>query len=101
MNMTRLLRKDERMTTNDINCAHACKNTCSMLKKAMEREAEFSRYYEELQAVCDYPDVHSFLTDLSNRHRTMMEDIRQKLSQMEARGQILDGVISSFDPAGV
>jgi len=89
------------MNISDINCAHACKNSCSMLKKAMEREAEMSRFYEELTTVCDYPDINSFLMDFSNRHRKMIEDISQKLSQMEARGQVLDGIISSFDPAGV
>ncbi len=89
------------MNTNDINCAHACKNSCAMLKKAIERETELSRFYEELTAVCDYPDIQSFLSDSLNRHRTMIGDIREKLSQMEARGQVLDGIISSFDPAGV
>jgi len=89
------------MNTNDINCAHACKNTCAMLKKAIERETELSGFYEQLIAVCDYPDIQSFLSDSMKRHRRFVEDIREKLSQMEARGHILDGIISSFDPAGV
>jgi len=89
------------MNTNDINCAHACKNTCAMLKKAIERETELSGFYEQLTVVCDYPDIQSFLSDSMKRHRRFVEDIREKLSQMEARGHILDGIISSFDPAGV
>ena len=89
------------MNTNDINCAHACKNSCAMLKKGIERETELSRFYEDLMAVCDYPDIQSFLSDSLKRHRRIIEEIREKLSQMEARGQVLDGIISSFDPAGV
>ncbi len=89
------------MNTNDINCAHACKNSCAMLKKAIERETELSRFYEDLTSVCDYPDVQSFLSDSLKRHRQMIDRIREKLGQMEARGQVLDGIISSFDPAGV
>jgi len=89
------------MNTKDINCAHACKNSCAMLKKGIDLESELTGFYEELSTVCDYPDVQSFLSDFVVRHRKMIGDMREKLNQMEARGQVLDGIISSFDPAGV
>ena len=89
------------MKTNDINCAHACRNTCAMLNGAVERERELTRFYEELMTVCDYPDIQSFLTGFSDQHRKMMEQLREKLNQLEVRGQALDSIIASFDPAGV
>jgi hypothetical protein len=72
-----------------------------MLRKAIERETELLRWYEDLTGVCDYPDVQSFLSDSVKRHQKMIEEISEKLGQMEVRGQVLDGIISSFDPAGV
>ena len=85
----------------EINCAHACRNTCAMLNGAMERERELMGFYEELMAVCDYPDIQSFLTGFSEQHRTMIGQLREKLNQLEARGEALDSIIASFDPAGV
>jgi rubrerythrin len=89
------------MNTNDINCAHACRNTCAMLKSAIAHERDLSMFYEELRAVCDFPDVHAFLMEFSDQHRRMIEQLEEKLRQLEAHGQALDGVIASFDPAGV
>lgn len=89
------------MNTNDINCAHACRNTCAMLKGAVEREKELMKFYEELMTVCDYPDIQSFLTEFSDQHRKMVEQLGEKLNQLEVRGQALDSIIASFDPAGV
>lgn len=89
------------MKTNEINCAHACRNTCAMLNGALERERELMKFYEELTAVCDYPDIQSFLSGFSHQHRVMVDQLREKLSQLEARGQALDSIIASFDPAGV
>ena len=89
------------MNRYDINCAHACKNSCAMLNKAIEFEAELSEFYTKLNEVCNYPDVRTFLEEFVIRHQRMIEDARGKLQQMEARGRILDDIISSFDPAGV
>ncbi len=95
------MKKGTPMNSHEINCAHACKNTCSMLVKAMDLEQELTRFYEELDAECDYPDVQTFLHDSIIHHRRMVGNIRAKLEQMEARGRVLDGIMSSFDPAGV
>ena len=86
---------------NDINCAHACRNTCVMLKEAVRKEAELAHFYERLIGECDYPDVHAFLIDCSDKHRSLVDRLIGKLNEMNARSQALDGVISSFDPAGV
>lgn len=89
------------MNTYEIHCAHACKNTCGMLNQAVEFEGELTRFYERLQMVCDYPDVQVFLGGFSARHRELISEVKQKLAEMEARGLALDGIMSSFDPAGV
>jgi hypothetical protein len=55
------------------------------------------RFYEQVMKDCDYPDVNSFVRDLlEERSRTVIR-IMQKLNELRARGQILDGVISSYN----
>ncbi len=88
------------MKTDEIHCAHACRNTCVMLTDALHREKELSLFYKKLAAECDYPDVQSLLAGVSGQHVKMVESLENKLSEMESRGQALDGVMSSFDPAG-
>lgn len=89
------------MKNEEINCAHACKDTCAMLKRAVELEKELAEFYARLDDVCDYPEVRTFLHDFTIQHRRMIEDIRGKLQQMEARGRILDDIIAGFDSTHV
>lgn len=89
------------MNKQEINCAHACRNTCGMLNGAIGLERELIEYYEKLATVCDYPEIQTFLQRFSDQHRTMIEDLKQKLNQLEVRGLALDSIIASFDPAGV
>ncbi len=89
------------MNINDIQCAHACRNTCAMLSDAVHKEAELVHFYERLANECDYPDINSFLHEFSDQHRAYVTRLIGKLNEMQARSQMLDGVMSSFDPAGV
>lgn len=84
------------MNLNDLRCAHSCRNCCAMLSEAMKMESQQVRFYEKLVELCDYPDVNAFLRELAEeRSRTILR-IVAKLNEMQARSQILDGVISSF-----
>jgi hypothetical protein len=71
-----------------------------MLNKAIALEAGLVAFYEELGAECDYPDVRTMLIGLKDQHRRMVHSLGEKLSEMHVRGEILDGVMASFDPAG-
>ncbi len=81
-------------------CAHNCRNACALLNEAMKRESEMVKFYDEILAECDYPDIHAFVREISEERSKVILRMVQKVNEMQSRGQILDGVISSFDPAG-
>ncbi len=87
------------MNENSVRCAHACRNTCAMLSDALGEESEMVRFYERLRQECDYPDVHEMLQELIEQRSRSVLMINQKLNELRARSKIIDGVISSYDPA--
>jgi len=88
------------MNTYEIHCEHACRNACAMLNKALAMETSLAGFYQQLNEECDYPDVKAFLADLMKERRRIIQTIEEKLDAMKVRGEILDDVMSSFDPAG-
>jgi hypothetical protein len=93
-------RKRVAQQSGEVFCAHDCRNACALLNEAMKRESEMVKFYDQVLAECDYPDIHNFVRDLSEEKSKAILRIVQKVNEMQSRGQILDGVISSFDPAG-
>jgi hypothetical protein len=79
-------------------CNHDCRITCKMLTEAMRKEAEMIQFYETLMTECDYPEVNSFVRELLEEKSSIVLHINQKLNEIRARGQISDGIISSFEP---
>ncbi|MFO7448241.1 MAG: hypothetical protein R6W90_17920, partial [Ignavibacteriaceae bacterium] len=82
---------------SDIKCLHACKNTCALLNEALRREAATVRYYEGILEECSMPEIKNFITDLIEEKRKEILSIIQKLNEIHARSQSMDGVISSFN----
>ena len=93
-------RKPISKPADDVFCAHNCRNACALLNDAMKRESEMVRFYDEILAECNYPDIHAFVREISEERSKVILRMVQKVNEMQSRGQILDGVISSFDPAG-
>jgi len=85
------------MTERNVKCAHACRNTCAMLSEALREESEMVRFYEKLGTECDYPDVHDMVRELIESRSRSVLMINQKLNELRARAEIMDGVISSYD----
>lgn len=83
-----------------LDCEHACRETCAMLRKALRLEEETQAFYRDLRSECDYPEVQSLVDDLLTVHRSVSDRITAQLSIMQARGETLKDVMSSFDPAG-
>jgi hypothetical protein len=81
-----------------VECGHDCRVTCRMLTEAMRQEKDMIHFYEELAATCDYPDVQAFVHELLEDKSRIVLKINQKLNEIRARGQVSDGVISSFEP---
>jgi len=82
---------------NEVKCMHACKNTCAMLNEALRKEAAIVRFYEGMQDECNLPEVSSFIADIIEDKRKGILRIIQKLNEIHARSQVIDGVISSFN----
>jgi len=85
------------MKENEIKCMHACKNTCAMLNEALRKEASIVRFYEGMLDECNLPEVRSFLTETIEEKRKAILRIIQKLNEIHARSQVIDGMISSFN----
>ena len=85
------------MKENEIKCMHACKNTCAMLNEALRKEASIVRFYEGILDECNLPEVQSFITETIEEKRKAILRIIQKLNEIHARSQVIDGTISSFN----
>ncbi len=85
------------MKEQEVKCMHTCKNTCSMLNEALRKEAAIVRFYESMLDECNLPDVREFITDSIEEKRKGILRIIQKLNEIHARSQVIDGMISSFN----
>ena len=85
------------MTDKDVNCEHACKNTCATLNEALRRETAMVRFYESILDECNMPDVSTFMNELVEEKRNVILRLIQKLNEIHVRSQAIDGVASSFD----
>jgi len=90
--------KDQNQQRLVVDCAHDCRVTCRMLTESMREETEMVHLYEKYLNECDYPDVHAFIRELLEEKSRIVLRINQKLNEIRARGQVSDGVISSFEP---
>ena len=88
------------MNEMNIKCAHACRATCAMLSEALREENGMAQFYETLGKECNYPDVNAMLQELIELRSKSVLMINQKLNELRARSEIIDGVISSYDSAG-
>jgi len=81
----------------EVKCVHACKNTCAMLNEALRKEASIVRFYESMLEQCNLPEVKSFISETIEDRRKSILKIIQKLNEIHARSQVIDGMISSFN----
>ena len=93
--------KEQTMEPSGIGCNHDCRITCKMLTEAMRKEAEMIHFYEKLMIECDYPYVNAFVRELLEEKSRMVLHINQKLNEIRARGQVSEGIISSFEPDAI
>jgi len=68
-----------------------------MLNEALRKEASIIRFYEAVMEECNFPEVRSFLVDIVEEKRKGILRIIQKLNELHAHSQSLDGIISSFN----
>ncbi len=82
--------------TIEIKCEHACGNTCAMLNEALRKETASVRFYESVYEECNLPEVRNFVGEIIEQRREEVLKIIQKLNEIHARSQSMDGLISSF-----
>ena len=85
------------MIEKDVVCLHNCKNTCAMLNEALRKETAVSKFYESILEQCNIPDVGGFVAEQIEEKRKSILRIVQKLNEIHARSQIIDGISSSFN----
>lgn len=68
-----------------------------MLNEALRRETSAIRFYESLQNECNTPEVKAFIVEMVEERRNAVLRIIQKLNEIHARAQALNGIASSFD----
>jgi rubrerythrin len=85
------------MADIDVNCQHACKNTCATLNEALRRETAMVRFYESVLDECNIPEVSTFMNQLVDEKRKVILSLIQKLNEIHVRSQALDGIASSFN----
>lgn len=80
------------------DCEHTCRNSCSALTRALQFETAIVRLSEEVIQQCDDGDIQEFMRDLARNSSEKVISIMQKMNEVQARSQILDGITSSYDP---
>ena len=85
------------MIEKDVVCVRNCKNTCAMLNEALRKETAVSKFYESILEQCNIPDVGNFVAEQIEEKRKSILRIVQKLNEIHARSQIIDGISSSFN----
>ena len=85
------------MIEKDVVCMHNCKNTCALLNEALRKETAVSKFYESILDQCNIPDVSNFVAEQIEEKRKSILRIVQKLNEIHARSQIIDGISSSFN----
>ena len=79
------------MEQPQLRCDHECRYDCSLLTEALRRESELGKFYDQLLAQCDYPDVREFIAEIAEQRRESMSQIVSRINQF----------YSTFDPSGV
>ena len=67
-----------------------------MLTAALAEETMTVRFYQSVLTQCDEPHVHGFVRSLVEERSASVIRIMQKLNEIKARSQTMDGVQSSY-----
>ncbi len=85
------------MIEKEVVCMRNCKDTCAMLNEALRKETAISKFYESILGQCNIPDIGNFVAEQIEEKRKSILRIVQKLNEIHARSQIIDGISSSFN----
>jgi len=84
------------MVEHNVRCDHTCRDSCAMLNEALRRETASVRFYETVYDDCNAPEVKSFLGEIVDERRSHILKIIQKMNELHAKSQAMDGIANSF-----
>ncbi|MFA6596599.1 MAG: hypothetical protein WCS69_02680 [Ignavibacteriaceae bacterium] len=84
------------MVEHNIRCDHTCRDSCAMLNEALRRETASVRFYENVYDDCNAPEVKNFVGEIVDERRSNILKIIQKLNELRAGSQAMDGIANSF-----
>ena len=84
------------MVENNVKCDRTCGESCAMLNEALRRETASVRFYESVFDDCNAPEVKSVLAEIVDERRVQILKIIQKLNELRAKSQAMDGIANSF-----
>jgi hypothetical protein len=96
-NITGTTAQGVNMLEKNVVCLHNCKNTCAMLNEALRKETAISKFYDSILEQCNMPAVSDFVAEQIEIRQKSILAIIQKLNEIHARSQIIDGISSSFE----
>jgi len=67
-----------------------------MLNEALRRETASVRFYETVYDDCNAPEVKNFLSEIVDERRAHILKIIQKMNELHARSQAMDGISNSY-----
>jgi rubrerythrin len=89
--------REEYMGKGKAECEHSCRNTCAKLNEALQDELKKIEFYEAALVECDEPEIKKFIKEIAEEHRRLATRLSDRLSEIKAKSQVLDGVIASFE----
>ena len=85
------------MNIPTIECAHNCKEFCTALETAMQREKDAILQYGALRDQCDYPDVKILLNELILQRQRSIGLLMETKALIKSKFEVLDQVREGFE----
>ena len=85
------------MNNSTVQCAHSCKEYCTALEFAMQREKETILQYGMLRDECTYPDVKIFLNDLIILQQKSIGLLLETKALLKTKFEVLDQVREGYE----
>lgn len=85
------------LTLTAPQCGHSCKEFCTALEFAMQREKETILKYGSLRDQCDYPDIKMMLNELIIQRQKSINLLLETKAHMMMKFDTLNQVREGFE----
>ena len=85
------------MNHPQIQCAHNCKEFCTAIEAATQREKDAILQYGALRDQCDYPDVKHILNELIIQRQRSISLLMETKALIKTKFEVLDQVREGFE----